>query len=593
MQDPELEELSYSTDYDINVRIIAFAVVTIVLIVVMIFFLKTYATQKQQVLKTLTSESQLIDTFCNDTFDQNLYIMRLLSGRINQSPENLEYIYDIFQYYAKSGDIHKLLGWKEIVLLNKDMIPVVSSKRGVLTNASAISERYTQKSQKRPGESFYGTYISKDDNGSQLMYAIMGLQDSKGNYLGSLLINYDMSILNKKLSEHKKNSFTNFVLLDRDRKVILQSKPIITGVGIENGQVINKHTAELIHDISTKKSTHQKDGKTKNDDGISYLDMVNGVNYFIKKINKGAFVLLVNIDHDEIKTTIFHSVIMKFLEISIFASFFLLLIVSIYRRETWLRSKAEAASKIAVRATTAKSDFLAFTAHEIRSPLGFIMTGSEIMQQDLLGPLPPAYKKYVDGIHRNSSLILEFITDILDEEHILSGNFKIVNGIYNIADIINDAITTTRTRYNTRAVQIVNETTSILPQLICDGKRILQVLNNLLSNAIKYSKNDTIVTLKAYIANELLVIEIKDQGIGMTDDEIKIAFTKYGTVRTEHFNFIESYGLGLPIVKLLLNAHEASLNVSSQVDVGTTMSITFPKHKLIYSTPLDNEEDDA
>ena len=56
MQDSELEELSYSTDYDINVRIIAFAVVTIVLIVVMIFFLKTYATQKQQVLKTLDSE---------------------------------------------------------------------------------------------------------------------------------------------------------------------------------------------------------------------------------------------------------------------------------------------------------------------------------------------------------------------------------------------------------------------------------------------------------------------------------------------------------------------------------------------------------
>ena len=186
------------------------------------------------------------------------------------------------------------------------------------------------------------------------------------------------------------------------------------------------------------------------------------------------------------------------------------------------------------------------------------MTGSEIMQKNLFGPLPPAYKKYADGIHRNSELILEFITDILDEEHILSGNFKIVNTMHDITEIINDAITTNLTRYNTRNVTVTSELESPMPKLICDGKRMMQVINNLISNAIKYSKDNTIVTVKAYIAADYLMIEIHDQGIGMTDDEIKIAFTKYGTVRKEHFNFIESYGLGLPIVKLLL---EPSVNV--------------------------------
>ena len=528
----------------------------------------------------LDSESQLLETFCKDTFDHNLYVINLLSSRIKQFPEERSKIHATFQFFEDSGDIHSLFGWKDIMWLDADLVPIVSSKKGVLTGAQPMNEQYTKISRKEPGKTFYGTDMSKTGNGQPLMYAVIGLQDANNKYLGSLLFSYDMSVLNAQLSAHKKNDHTNFVLIDRRYRIILQSKPIITGVGIEHGRIVNKYTENLIHNISAKR-----------DDGteVSYLDMIDGVNYFIKKIDKEPFLLLVNIDHDEIKTTIFHTVIMKFLEISIFASFFLLMIVSIYRRETWLRSKAEAASKIALKATKAKSDFLAFTAHEIRSPLGFIMTGSEIMQKDLFGPMPDAYKEYVDGIHRNSSLILEFITDILDEEHIMSGNFKIVNTVHDLTEIIQDAIINNIARYSARKVNIVKDIKPNLPKLICDGRRILQVINNLLSNAIKYSNDNTTVTITIYIASDdSLVLEVHDQGIGMSDDEIKIAFTKYGTVRKEHFNFIESYGLGLPIVKLLLDAHDATMNVISTVNVGTTISIRFPKYKLIYSTQIES-----
>ena len=168
MQDSELEELSYSTDYDINVRIIAFAVVTIVLIVVMIFFLKTYATQKQQVLKTLDSESQLLETFCKDTFDHNLYIMNLLSGRIKQAPKDLNNIHSTLQYYEQSGDIHSLFGWKDIIWLNENLVPIVSSKRGILSNEGPMNEQYTKISKKEPGRTFYGTDMSKTINGQPL-----------------------------------------------------------------------------------------------------------------------------------------------------------------------------------------------------------------------------------------------------------------------------------------------------------------------------------------------------------------------------------------------------------------------------------------
>ena len=498
--------------------------------------------------------------------------MHLLSGRIKQSPDNLEHIYNILENYENSGDIHSLFGWKEIMWLDASLVPRVSSKKGVLHDELAMNAKFTNISRKEPGRIFYGT----DAKAQPLMYSVMGVKDRHNKYIGSILVSYDINVLNEQLSSHKKYDYTNFVLIDRSYRIILQSKPVITGVGIEYGRIVNSHTKDFIEKISTKRD----DGKE-----TSYLDMVNGVNYFIKKINQEPFLLLVNIDHNEIKTTIFHSVIMKFLEISIFASFFLLMIVSIYRRETWLRSKAEKASKIASRATTAKSDFLAFTAHEIRSPLGFILTGSEMMQQNMLGPLPEAYREYADGIHRNASLILEFITDILDEEHIISGHFKIVNTVNDLVSIVNTAIGNNLTRYNTRKI-IKEISDKSLPKLICDDRRILQVVNNLISNAIKYSKDDTTITVRIFVADDNLVLEIQDQGIGMSEDEIKIAFTKYGTVRKEHFNFIESYGLGLPIVKLLLDAHEAVLKVHSEVHVGTTISVAFPKYKLIYSNPV-------
>ncbi|MEY3197109.1 MAG: Sensor histidine kinase YycG, partial [Pseudomonadota bacterium] len=96
------------------------------------------------------------------------------------------------------------------------------------------------------------------------------------------------------------------------------------------------------------------------------------------------------------------------------------------------------------------------------------------------------------------------------------------------------------------------------------------------------SHNNTTITIRAYLENSMLLVEIEDQGIGMKHDDIKIAFTKYGTVRREHMKFIDSYGLGLPIVKLLLDAHNASIDVTSELNVGTKVKISFPKYKLVY-----------
>lgn len=570
-KDIELSDVEYSQETDINVGVIALAVTAVVLILVAIFFIKTYASQKQDLVSTIRTENKILEIALKDTFSKNQYIIGSLAGSIAKDPRNLEHIIDKLKLYNYNNQKFKLFPWNELIWLDNTLTPIASSKKGQLAKSIPISKNSLEYSKKKSGKIIYWADLSRKYSDSPLLYTLLSIRDNRGKFLGTLAISYNANSLNKNLSRYKRHNATNFVILDRNYRIIMQSKPVLRGIGIQHGRIDNSNTENLIKTI---------DVSEENNVPTSYIDMLNGTNYFIKQIESEPFILLTNFDKNEVRKMIFNSVVMKFLEISIFASMFLLLIVAIYKRETWLRSKAEKAYEFAIRATEAKSDFLAFTAHEIRSPLGFIMTGSEIMCKKMLGPVSDKYLEYLEGIHKSAKLILEFINDILDEEHILAGNFKIVESEVALKDIIDEAISHNKSRFAHKNININKNIQKNLPKITCDSRRILQVVSNLISNSIKYSKGDPRVDISAQIKNEELFLKIEDHGIGMSEEAIKIALTKWGNVHKAPLSLIESYGLGLAIVKLLLDAHEASFSVESKVNVGTIVTIIFPKYKL-------------
>ncbi len=571
IQNIELEDAEYSPENDINVGVITFAVTSVVLILVAIFFIKTYAAEKHELLSTLRSENALLEIYYRETLDHNLYVLSLMGGRIKGNPDDLEFIYSVLKHYSSTINVQELFAWKEFFWIDRNQKIRVSSKSGIIQNPKTIDKDFNM-SQKEMQKVLYWTNLSDTPSEKPFTFTFMGLSDKDGKYIGSIAIKYDLRSLNDDLTRHKEHDYTNFVLFDENYNVVMQSKKSIPGISVHDGKILNSDMENLLHTIGSSDGTK----------AISYIDMVSGTNYHIKKITDQNFILLLNIDKNEIRDTIFRSIVMKFLEISIFASMFLVLIIAIYKRETWLREKAEKAYQVALLATKAKSDFLAFTAHEIRSPLGFIMTGSELMCKKMLGPISKKYLDYLEGIHKSAGMILEFINDILDEEHIIAGNFKIVETPHDISEIIDAAIRQNMARFVNRKINITCNIPKNLPKLVCDARRILQVINNLLSNSIKYSQGDAEVTITVKIINNELVVKIRDQGAGMTEDELKVALTKYGTVHKAAFSLIESYGLGLAIVKLLLDAHEASFCVESQVGIGTTVTFTFPSYKLEY-----------
>lgn len=561
----------------VAIQMVAFSMIIIVVILTLVSFIRIYSSRKDKALKLMKGETVQLQTVITDHLNYSIYFTNMIGKNIQSSPDDLNRIYRILKNQFVSQEFNHLFGWKKYSWTDKNFLELVTSSVGVIEEPrradyvkEALSNEKFINNDSRNKISFYTSHNPTKGASLKIIDSIM---DANKEYLGSVILSYDINTMIQSLNSRKNHQNTNFVILNENLQVIAQSKPSINNV-------INTN-AEL--DINLQKALREL--HTNTDDSAinsSYFDMLTGVNYFIAPLKELPFTIIVNINNDEIRQGILDSLTRKFIEVCLFALFSLFVIISLYKRETFLRTKAEKATLIANNATKAKTNFLAFTAHEIRSPLGFILTGSEIMTNELMGKLPAEYKQYAHGINGNAQIILDFITDILDESQIIEGKFKIINTLNNIKNIIDEAIKTNLTCYSKRRVNIVTQLDDNIPSLICDQRRMAQVFRNLISNSIKYSNDDTTIKITGKVIRDGLEIKIIDQGIGMSEDEIPIALSSYGTINNSDYSN-SSYGLGLPIVKMLLDAHDATISINSAKGTGTIVTIVFPKYKLIYS----------
>jgi signal transduction histidine kinase len=562
-------------DYTVNVQMITFIVITMVVILTLVNCIRIYSSHKSNILKEMATESSFLSAVISDQLNYSKYFIKLISKSVKTYPQNIERIRDTLQFHFQSREFNLLFGWRKYSWANNEFQEVATSMDGIIKNPKKLTFVENIVATMNVNNKEKDTIFFRINKGSDQTYSlklINTLFDKETQkFIGSVVLSYDIDTMIKYLNNRKKNSSINFVIIGENLTIVAKSKSQIDKITLTNNKL-----SPYIIEILKKNTLHS--GNLNKD--YSYLDMVNGLNYFIKPLEKLPFTVIVNIDHNFIKDDIIKSVAKKFLEVGLLAGVSLIIIISIYKRETSLRTKAEKATILANNATKAKTNFLAFTAHEIRSPLGFILTGSEVMSKELFGRIPSNYTKYVEGIHNNAQIILDFITDILDENQIIEGQFKIVNSLNQIQDIIAQVATSHSGKKN---ISIVMDFEANLPLLVCDKRRITQVIDNLINNSIKYSNENTIITISVKMNEDKMLVTIIDQGIGMKEHEIPIALSKYGTISKNDYTKGGSYGLGLPIVKMLLDAHEAILNIHSIDGKGTTVKIIFPKFKIVYN----------
>ncbi|MDH5749923.1 MAG: PAS-domain containing protein, partial [Rhodospirillales bacterium] len=175
-------------------------------------------------------------------------------------------------------------------------------------------------------------------------------------------------------------------------------------------------------------------------------------------------------------------------------------------------------------ASIAKSEFLASMSHELRTPLNAIIGFSDTIQQEIFGAIGnEKYAEYINDIRNSGAHLLELINDILDVSAIEAGKLELHEEILDIGTLVEKTVRLIRPRAERRGMKLILKIPDSLPGIYGDERRLRQILLNLLSNAVKFTAEGKTLTLSVERKGELLSFIIDDQGIGMSDAELKTA----------------------------------------------------------------------
>jgi two-component system, cell cycle sensor histidine kinase PleC len=247
------------------------------------------------------------------------------------------------------------------------------------------------------------------------------------------------------------------------------------------------------------------------------------------------------------------------------------------------RDKAELEKTKAEDANKAKSVFLATMSHELRTPLNAIMGFSEILERELFGPISvKAYKNYAGDINHSGRYLLDLINDILDLSRIEAGRRDIQEEPFGILACAKSAQALLNGKAVEKAITVKVLIEQSLPKLMGDIRGVNQVLINLLTNAIKFTQKGGEVEISAHINGQgSMVVSVKDNGPGIPEQELNSALDSFARGATATKLAIDGAGLGLPIVKGLMELHGGDINIVSTVGVGTEVLVTFPAKRVL------------
>ncbi len=233
-------------------------------------------------------------------------------------------------------------------------------------------------------------------------------------------------------------------------------------------------------------------------------------------------------------------------------------------------------------ASQAKSEFLTHMSHELRTPLNAIMGFSETMKLGMFGDLAPRYQEYAELIYGSADHLLDLINGLLDLAKIEANRFELAEEEIDIAPVLEEAVRLTRARRDTDCAPIAIDLPADLPLLYADRRSLRQMFLNLLSNAVKFTPGD------GRIAVEIdggpmgsLRVRISDTGVGIAPENLETVMEPFGQAAgAERLSLEAGTGLGLPLVKSLVELHGGGLALDSELGAGTTVTLTFPANRV-------------
>lgn len=246
-------------------------------------------------------------------------------------------------------------------------------------------------------------------------------------------------------------------------------------------------------------------------------------------------------------------------------------------RSVLLRKKADAANR-------SKTEFLANMSHELRTPMNAIMGFSEIMKNEMFGPLGKSrYVEYAKDIHLSANHLLAIISDILDLAKAEAGKMTIDESDFDLCELAIESMRILRAEAGMKGLVFVLSTPTTPLLLRADQRLVRQMIINVVANAVKFTepggKVDVAVSLDTDTGGGLFTVS--DTGIGMTRDEVDRCVEPFAQIESAYTRNQPGAGLGLPMVANIMALHGGDFKLHSTVGKGTAAIARFPPERTL------------
>jgi signal transduction histidine kinase len=229
-----------------------------------------------------------------------------------------------------------------------------------------------------------------------------------------------------------------------------------------------------------------------------------------------------------------------------------------------------------------RTEFFSNISHEFKTPLNIILSTIQLLNFIHKGSINNysnfivAFEKYIDIMKQNSYRLLRLVNNIIDITKIDTGFYEINLNNHNIVAVVEDITLSIAEYIKSKEIELIFDTDFEEKIIACDDEKIERIMLNLLSNAIKYTKPGG--TIKVHIKNvdTNVMISVQDTGIGIPNDKLDVIFERFRQVDELLTRRAEGSGIGLSLVKSLVEAHGGTINVSSISGVGSEFVIMLP-----------------
>ena len=272
--------------------------------------------------------------------------------------------------------------------------------------------------------------------------------------------------------------------------------------------------------------------------------------------------------------------------------------VQYYEGNVWditerrLADQALRTAKLEAELTSrARIEFMANMSHELRTPLNAVIGFSEIIQNEVMGPIgEEVYVEYARDINQSGNQLLKIINDILELSQIEIGDRELKEKAFPLMRVVQSVFSLMDHKLKEGKLQVSVDVPKELPNIFAEELAMKQILINILSNSVKYTPEGGKIDVRAYVDGEnQMVVEVEDTGIGMSVEELEKALQPFGQAAAELDRDNSGTGLGLSIIQALVELHNGRFLMTSQKDVGTQIKIVFPQERVM---PLPDKRPD-